>query len=116
MTRSGLTLLEVVLATALLALATVAIASVMSAIPTPSDTSSHFTPGFASSIDDVLRDPSRYELNLGEIAKIGLGEFDLGDRPIQVSLQARSGRGAWLEFSNGVQSTARWILMPQESP
>lgn len=116
MTRRGLTLLEVVLATALLALATTGMASAVSSITRPIEQPSDNLHGLAAIIDEVLRDPARYELDTGAIAASGHGSLDLDGTTIRITLKARSGRGAWMEFRQGDQRVARWVRVPEERP
>ncbi|MCW5757965.1 MAG: prepilin-type N-terminal cleavage/methylation domain-containing protein [Phycisphaeraceae bacterium] len=116
MTRRGLTLLEVVLATALLALAVAGVASAMSSITRPSAQPSVEVHTLASMIDDVLQNPSRHAFDASAIAKSGRGSLELDGITIGVTLKTRSGRGAWMEFAHGGQRIARWVSVPEERP
>lgn len=116
MTRRGLTLLEVVLATALLALAAAGMASAVSSITRPIAQPSDNLHGLAAIIDEVLRNPARYDLDTGAIAASGHDTLDLDGVSIQITLKARSGRGAWMEFALGDQRVARWVRVPEERP
>ncbi|MEQ9097076.1 MAG: prepilin-type N-terminal cleavage/methylation domain-containing protein [Phycisphaerales bacterium] len=114
MTRRGLTLLEVVLATALLALAATGVASAVSSITRPVEGSHADIHELAAAIEEVLRDPARYELDAAAITAHGQGTLMLDDATIQIVLKTRSGRGAWLEFAQGDQRIARWVRVPEE--
>ena len=116
MTRRGLTLLEVVLATALLALAATGLAAAVSAITRPADGSHADSHDLAAAIDEVLRAPARYTLDPALIAASGRGSLELEGATIQIVLKSRSGRGAWLEFASGDQRVARWVRVPEERP
>ena len=116
MTRRGLTLLEVVLATALLALAATGVASAVSSITRPIEQPSDNLHGLAAIIDEVLRNPARYDLDTGAIAARGQGSLDLDGASIRITLKTRSGRGAWMEFAHGDQRIARWVRVPEARP
>ncbi|MEQ8845667.1 MAG: prepilin-type N-terminal cleavage/methylation domain-containing protein [Phycisphaerales bacterium] len=116
MTRRGLTLLEVVLATALLALAATGVASAVSSITRPVEGPRADVRELAAIIDEVLRDPARYELDATAIVASGRGALVLDDATIQITLKTLSGRGAWLEFAQGDQRIARWVRVPEARP
>lgn len=116
MTRRGLTLLEVVLATALLALAATGMASAVGAITRPDPRPAVDIYGFADAIDEVLRDPARHRLDTSAIAASGRGTLNLDGEIIQITTKSRSGRGVWLEFREGERRIARWIRLPEERP
>lgn len=116
MTRRGLTLLEVVLATALLALAATGVASAVSSITRPVEGAHADIHELAATIDEVLRDPARYGLDPTRIVASGRGTLVLDDATIQITLKARSDRGAWLEFAQGEQRIARWVRVPESRP
>ena len=116
MTRRGLTLLEVVLATALLAMAAVGVASAVSAI-TPSAERRDANPGELTGIvDAALRDPVRSGLDPAAIAASGRGVLRVDEITIEVTLESRSGRGAWMVFHLGDQHVARWVRVPEVRP
>ncbi|MFI4915136.1 MAG: prepilin-type N-terminal cleavage/methylation domain-containing protein [Phycisphaerales bacterium JB060] len=116
MTRHGLTLLEVVLATALLALAATGVASAVSSITRPIEVPRADLHELAATIDEVLRDPARYEFDAAAIAATGQGSLNLNGVIIQITVKTRSGRGAWLEFREGEQWIARWVRLPEDRP
>lgn len=116
MTRRGLTLLEVVLATALLAMAATGVASAVSSITRPVEGPRADMRELAAIIDDLLREPARYELDATAIVASGRGTLVLDEATIQITLKTRSGRGAWLEFAQGGQRIARWVRVPEERP
>lgn len=116
MTRRGLTLLEVVLATALLALAATGVASAVSSITRPGGGAHADMHELAATIDAVLRDPARYELDAAAIVASGRGALVLDDATIQITLKTRSVRGAWLEFAHGDQRIARWVRVTEQRP
>lgn len=116
MTRRGLTLLEVVLATALLALAATGMASAVSSITRPAAQPEAEIYELAAIVDEVLRDPARHELDTDAIAAGGQGSLSIVGVTIQITLKTRSGRGAWLEFRQGEQRIARWVRLPEARP
>jgi hypothetical protein len=113
MTGRGLTLLEVVLATALLTLAATGVASAVSAIARPAERPHAGFHHLAETVDEVLRDPVRYELDTAAIVASGHGTLDVDGASFQITLKARSGRGAWLEFAYNEQQVARWVRVPE---
>ncbi|NRA57220.1 MAG: prepilin-type N-terminal cleavage/methylation domain-containing protein [Phycisphaerales bacterium] len=116
MTRRGLTLLEVVLAVALLALAAGGVASAVSAIVQPADRIPPNPGMLAATVDEVLRNPERHEFDAIEVTSSGRGVLRVDGVAIEVTLKARSGRGAWLEFSRRDQQIARWVRVPEPRP
>ncbi|MFI4883199.1 MAG: prepilin-type N-terminal cleavage/methylation domain-containing protein [Phycisphaerales bacterium JB064] len=116
MTRRGLTLLEVVLATALLALAATGVASAVSSITRPTEESHADFSQLATIVDEVLRNPALFKFDSTTIVANGRGTLELDGATIQIVLKTRSGRGAWLEFVQGNQRIARWVRVPEERP
>lgn len=116
MTRRGLTLLEVVLATALLALASIGMASALGSITRPVAQPASDVHVLADAIDEVLRDPARHHLDAGAIAATGHGLLSLDGTTVQITVMTRSGRGAWLEFREGKLRIARWVRVPEVRP
>ena len=116
MTRRGLTLLEVVLAIALLALAATGVASAISSITRPVEGAHADMHALAVAVDEVLRDPTRYQFDSTAIVANGRGTLELDGATIRIVLKTRSGRGAWLEFVQSDQRIARWVRVPEERP
>ena len=116
MTRRGLTLLEVVLATALLALAATGMASAVGSITRTDSEPNIDMYVLADTIDKVLRDPARHQLDASAIAATGRGSLNLDGAIIQITVKTRSGRGAWLEFQEGDRRVARWVRLPEDRP
>lgn len=116
MTRRGLTLLEVVLATALLALAATGMASAVGSITRPDFQPKTDLYVLADTIDEVLRDPARHQLDASAIAATGRGSLNLDGVIIEITVKTRSGRGAWLEFHEGDRRVARWVRLPEDRP
>ncbi|UYV13686.1 MAG: prepilin-type N-terminal cleavage/methylation domain-containing protein [Phycisphaera sp.] len=113
MTRRGLTLLEVVLATALLALAATGMASIVSSITRPTAQPEAEIYELAAIVDEVLQSPARHDFDTSAVAASGQGSLNIDGSTIQITLKTRSGRGAWLEFRQGEQRIARWVRLPE---
>ncbi|WP_458789225.1 hypothetical protein [Adonisia turfae] len=113
MTRPGLTLLEVVLAIALLALAAGGVASAISAIAQPTDVVAPDPTALSATVAEVLRDPGRYEFDARVVAAEGRDLLRVDGVAIDVTLQARSGRGAWMAFALDGGKIVRWVRVPE---
>ena len=116
MTRRGLTLLEVVLATALLALTAGGAASAVSAILQPIDRVQTDPITLVAAVDEILRNPARHEFDPGAVAASGRGALRVDEMHIDMALDARSGRGAWIVFTLEGQHIARWVRVPEAQP
>jgi len=116
MTRRGLTLLEVVLAIALLTLAASGVASAVSAIARPMDVVASDPTDLAAIVDEVLRNPTRYEFDASVVAAHGRDLLQVDGVAIDVTLEARSGRGAWMAFALDGGEIVRWVRVPEARP
>jgi|GEM_PF-5023712 len=116
MTRRGLTLLEVLLATALLALAATGMASAVDSITRPAFQPEASIHELAASIDNVLRNPVQHNLDITALAAGGQGSINLDGVTVQITVRIRSGRGAWVEFHRDEQRIARWVRVTEARP
>ncbi|UYV13459.1 MAG: prepilin-type N-terminal cleavage/methylation domain-containing protein [Phycisphaera sp.] len=122
MNRRAMTLLEVVMATALLAIAASGIATAMAGITRSNSDLGVTQPpsGVARVADRVLSNPAVFRFDPIKIAADGSGTIAIDEtgEPIrlEITFLQRSGHGAWLAFSFDGQTTARWIRLPEAQP
>jgi len=125
MTRHGMTLLEVVLATALLALAASGIAATMAGVARPDSATrgiqaAREIAAVARLADTVLSNPAIYGFEPRAIAERGGGairiERGVRDLALDVTFIERSGRGGWFGFAHDDRSVARWVRLPETQP
>ncbi len=124
MTRHGLTLLEVVLATALLALAATGVASAIAGI-----TQGHENPvGLQGSdtvrldqlsaiVNELVRSPTAYGFDAAGMAAGGEVLLPVRDLDLTITARGRGGHdqeGMWFEFASGNQSVARWLRVQED--